>query len=310
MAERYQAVFISPHLDDAVFSCAGEIARLARNGPVLVLNIFTRYLSDVKVRGVVLGDERYQEERDAAAFLGYESRNLGELDVSFRREAYRSLGNIFRAPVVEDMAWLPVLREKLFGELSRIEYDHLYVPLGIGWHVDHVLTYLAFEPWLGRDGVIHYEDLPYCLIPHATRYRMNDLGLPARDDPDLSLAPVGTLRAWWQTAAGYAETAMMKNLKPWIVRQCAVPVVGVYLYRLMSAHRPPASPAVWRWTPRVESLGDNFECKIEAMALYRSQFREFFLDQNDCRASLRHYAGLIHPQCAGLERFWQAVRRS
>ena len=68
---RYRAVFISPHLDDAVFSCGGRIAQLVKEGPVLVFNIFTRYLSEVKIRGVVLGEERYLEEKFGLAYLGY-----------------------------------------------------------------------------------------------------------------------------------------------------------------------------------------------------------------------------------------------
>ena len=89
MPRRYKAVFVSPHLDDAVFSCGGEMSRLTKERPVLVLNIFTEYLSEIKVHAVVLGAKRYAEERAAARFLGFESQNLGELDVSFRREAYR-----------------------------------------------------------------------------------------------------------------------------------------------------------------------------------------------------------------------------
>ena len=69
---RYRAVVISPHLDDAVFSCGGAIAAMVEEGPVLVLNLFTGYLSTMKIHGAVLGEERYQEERDAARFLGFE----------------------------------------------------------------------------------------------------------------------------------------------------------------------------------------------------------------------------------------------
>ena len=171
---RYRAIFISPHLDDAVFSCGGTIAKLVEEGPVLVLNLFTRYLSEVKIRGVVLGNERYQEEVDAADFLGFESLNLGELDVSFRREAYRQLGNIFRPPLAEDLAWLPTLREKVFAVLAALDYQQLYVPLGIGWHVDHVLTFLLFEPWATQENLCFYEDAPYCSILLIVTFRLTN----------------------------------------------------------------------------------------------------------------------------------------
>ena len=304
---RYRAVIVSPHLDDAVFSCGGTIAKLVKEGPVLVLNLFTRYLSDVKIRGVVLGEERYKEEADAARFLGYESRNLGELDVSFRREAYKKLGNIFRPPVAEDMEWLPTLREKVFTVLSGLDYEQLYVPLGIGWHVDHILTHLLFEPRAGDANLLYYEDAPYCCIPHSTRYRLNELATYPRAPNDLSLAPSNELRAWWQSAMSYAGTTLMKNLEPWIVRQFAVPVVSFYLYRLMAMHRQRESSAPKRrMEPLVMPIAGQFDSKVQAMALYSSQFREFFSSPEDCVATLMAYADRTQGGAGPLERYWVA----
>lgn len=305
---RYKAVFVSPHLDDAVFSCGGEIARLVQEGPVLVLNLFTRYLSEVKVRAVVLGDERYQEEQAAAQFLGFASHNFGELDVSFRRPAYRSLGNIFRSPVREDLEhYLPGLRERVFAYLAGIDYERLYVPLAIGWHVDHMLTHLLFEPWIGRDKLIHYEDAPYCLIPHATRYRLNELGTYPLQAGDRSLAPTGEWSAWWSTSMAYADTALMKNLRPRIVRWFAVPVVSIYLYRHMALHRRLAAITPQRWTlqPHIRPIGDVFVRKLEAMTLYHSQFREFFTDREDCERLYTAYASLTQLQNGPIERYWK-----
>lgn len=306
----YKAVFISPHLDDAVFSCGGQIAHLVQQGPVLVLNLFTGYLSEVKVRAVVLGAERYEEEAAAARFLGFASHNLGELDVSFRREAYRSLGNIFRPPVAEDLApYLPDLRQRVLAYLEGVSYEQLYVPLGIGWHVDHILAYLIFEPWLGRAGLIHYEDAPYCLIPHATRYRINELGRQHADPQDKTLAPVNALQAWWAAAKGYASTALMKNLKPWPVRLAAVPVVSFYLYRLISLHRKTARqhPPHLTLTPLALTPLPSaaFARKLQAMALYPSQFQEFFAGPQDCARLYALYARQIHPALSPLERYWR-----
>ena len=272
---------------------------------MLVLNLFTRYLSEVKLRGVVLGDERYQEEANAARFLGFKSRKLGELDVSFRRDAYKKLGNIFRPPVLEDMEWLPTLREKVFTLLAELDYEQLYVPLGIGWHVDHVLTHLVFKPWEGRENLFYYEDAPYCCIPHSTRYRLNELGKYEHAAENLSLAPTNELRAWLQSSMAYAGTALMKNLTPWIVRQIAVPVVGFYFYRLMALHRKQANvPPKRRLQAHVIPIVGEFDSKVEAMALYRSQFKEFFKGHEDCSSMLSSYANRIRDGIGHMERYW------
>ena len=305
---RYRAVFISPHLDDAVFSCGGRIAQLVKEGPVLVLNIFTRYLSEVKIRGVVLGEERYLEEEAAARFLGYESRNLGELDVSFRRDAYKKLGNIFRPPVAEDLGWLPDLRAKVFAELEKLEYDQLFVPLGIGWHVDHVLTYQLFEPWFGRDGLLYYEDAPYCCIPHSTRYRLDELAIYRKEPGDQSLAAINETQAWWSASMSYADTALMKNLRPWIVRMFAVPVVSYYLSRLMARHRKliAAAPPTRRLQSVVIPIAEQIDGKVRAMVLYHSQFIEFFSSREDCVTTLMAYASRASLGVGPLERYWIA----
>lgn len=306
---RYRAIVISPHLDDAVFSCGGTLARLVGEGPVLVLNLFTRYPAQLKMRGAVLGDERYQEEADAARFLGFESRNLEELDAPFRRDAYRQLGNLFRPPVAQDMEWLPTLREKVFAILAELDYEQLYVPLGAGWHVDHVLTYLVFEPWAGRADLLLYEDAPYCCIPHSTRCRLNEIATYPRAPDDLSLAPTHELRAWWQAAMAYANTALMKNLKPWIVRQFAVPVVSIYLYRLMALYRKRTNvPSKHRLVPVVVPIEAQFERKVAAMALYQSQFREFFSGREDCKVSLAEYARR-QGEAGPVERYWSVQQR-
>jgi len=281
------------------------IARLVKEGPVLVLNLFTRYLSEVKIRGVVLGEERYQEEADAARFLGFESRCLGELDVSFRRDAYRKLGNIFRPPVAQDWDWLPALRQEVFALLAELDYQQLYVPLGIGWHVDHVLTHQLFDPWAERGNLFYYEDAPYCSIPHSTRYRLNEMGVYPCAPDDLSLTPINEARAWWQSSMAYANTALMKNLRPWIVRKFAVPVVSFYLYRLMAVHRTqPSPPAKRRMEPLVMSIDEEFDSKVEAMSLYRSQFREFFVDREDCVSTLTGYGKSIQRGAGRVERYW------
>lgn len=302
----YKAVFVSPHLDDAVFSCGGEIARLVKEGPVLVLNVFTRYPETMKSHAMVLGAERYQEERAASDFLGFASRNLDELDAPFRHPAYRSPGKLFAPPLSEDFTYLPALRERLFGFLDGLDYQTLYVPLAIGWHVDHLLTHLVFEPWATRANVIYYEDAPYCLIQHATKYRLQELGRYQGAAGDRSLAPAGWASEAWQAAMAYADTALMRNLKPWIVRSCAVPVVSIYLFRLMAYHRRLAAASHPRFSlaPRVAPMSDGFMHKLQAMALYTSQFREFFAGMDDCAASYAAYSRRITARDGQVERYW------
>jgi LmbE family N-acetylglucosaminyl deacetylase len=308
----YKAVFVSPHLDDAVFSCAGEIAHLCEQGPVLVLNLFTKYPEEVKLGAVVIGSERYEEERAAARFLSYTSHNFDELDAFFRRPAYRSIGNIFRPPVAEDSeTYLPGLRKRVFDFLDALNYERLYVPMAIGWHVDHMLAHLVFEPWADRPNLFYYEDAPYSLLPQATKYRLKELSDFSGDPRDQSLAPESRLVEWWQTTVAYARSALIGNLRPKFIRPFARVVVGWYLFRLMSLHRQ--APALARRGSALESRllldKDAFERKVRAITLYRSQFREFFRDVDDCISTYQAYSRLIDGDPPSLERYWKLVNQ-
>ena len=112
---RFKAVFISPHLDDAVLSCGGTIAQLAASGRVLVLNVFTHYPSSYRKGAINAGEQRYDEEREAARCLGYQSVNLGETDAIFRETTRGSAGRLFRAPAAGDLAGVRALRTRITG---------------------------------------------------------------------------------------------------------------------------------------------------------------------------------------------------
>ena len=301
----YRAIIISPHLDDAVFSCGGAIAQMVKEGPVLVINIFTRYLSDMKFHGIVMSDERHQEEKTAANFLGYESRNLDELDAIYRRKAYQKISNIFNPPIEEDLQWLPLLREKLFSIINELDYQEIYIPLGIGWHVDHILTNQVFEPMFGDPKLIFYEDIPYCLISHTTSYRLIEFANYSSSSKDLSLTQSSGFRVGWQTSRSYSRTAMMKNIKPFIFRIFAYPVVSIFLYRLMARHfkNKDITKKIDLTSPVVD-INDSFEKKIDAMMLYGSQFKEFFINRKDCEDSLKAYADSMFDGSSKVERYW------
>ena len=298
----YRLVVISPHLDDAVFSCAARMAAARREGPVLVVNVFSRFGKDLKTRGVVLGDHRHAEEAAAAQLLGFETLRLDALDVSFRDLHYRALPNIFGPPVAADLAWLSVLRAALGQVLAGVSTDQLLVPLGVGWHVDHLLMHQLFsdEPVTGTR-IAFYEDLPYGLIPHAVRFRMNDLAVTAAgvgaDDP-------GLLASWAQVSAAFWRTAMVGNLQPWLLRQGAKPVVAVFLLRQMLRH-PPVTGKGQVLSPDVLLLdAQALTLKIRAMQCYGSQFREFFKDGADCAQQLHDHASRMALPAAAAERIW------
>ncbi|MDX1643137.1 MAG: PIG-L family deacetylase [Thermoanaerobaculia bacterium] len=185
MAELYDAVVLSPHLDDAALSCGGQIARRSDRGErVLVVTVFAAdepepphsWLADdlhalFGLASSVI-EARRREDRAACEMLGAEAAHWNLPEAIYRRGEdgdfrYRRLGDLFSTPPEEE--------ERLGGEIAdRLATlppcRELLVPLGVGAHVDHRLVRRAAELHdTRRDGtepLSYYEELPY-----AARWR-------------------------------------------------------------------------------------------------------------------------------------------
>ena len=309
--KHYRAVFLSPHLDDAVFSCGGSIAKLAGEGPILVLNVFSSYPAEVRRGPVVISRERVDEDAKAAALLGFTTENLDEVDAALRHPAYRSPANLFRPPVPEDIDRLAATSARIGDFLSSIHYDAIYLPLGVGWHVDHVLSHLATKHLHGLPSTYFCEDAPYCLIPNATQYRLRELGKIADEHADGPLSPRSFAQEWYETSADCATLAPIKTMA-WPVRGVAALVVALYVRTLLAKHRRMRREREAEYTlkPLVQSITGHFDAKIEACYRYESQIGQFSVSRTDCVARYRRYSRsmVVGPADAPAdmyERFWQ-----
>lgn len=305
---KYRAVFLSPHLDDAVFSCSGEIQKLSKEGKVIVVNVFTNFPTSTKRGGVVLGPERYLEEASVASFLKFDHLNLGDIygsmiDASLRHKHYKTLSNIFRSPYREDLEQFGQLEKNINDILETISFDTLYVPLGVGWHVDHELVFRVGKNWSKRKNVLFYEDVPYCLLNHAVDYRLRQLGV------EVEQQHLGA-KCIWETTRSFKESAMMRNVGARLLQHLVDPFVSIYLWRLIRGHLKKKDYFRLNLKPEVHQLDENaFKNKVEAMMLYKSQFREFFLGYEDCYEKLSQYAIGIKVGETRLERYWRLITK-
>ncbi len=174
MSDSWDAVYLSPHLDDAALSCGGQISARARAGEkVLVLTLFTADEpaeggSDLietlhglfGLQGGVVAHRR-GEDLAACEALGAEPRHVPLAEAIYRTDSdghflYTAIRAIFSSPSSADSRTVEALAEVMaaFREVSEV-----FVPLGVGGHVDHVLTRSAAE--LVFDELSYYEEIPY-----------------------------------------------------------------------------------------------------------------------------------------------------
>lgn len=177
MKDFYDAIYLSPHLDDAALSCGGQIYNLtARGMSVLIVTLMagdpadapaSQYAQSLHQRWQLNSDAvRARQAEDVAACtkLGADWEHWDFLDCIYRvepgtnRPLYISDADIFGK--------IDAAEFDLVGMLSsRMEQlpgcNGLFVPLTLGNHIDHQLTRLAAERVFSAPNLFYYEDYPY-----------------------------------------------------------------------------------------------------------------------------------------------------
>jgi LmbE family N-acetylglucosaminyl deacetylase len=202
--EHHDALYLSPHLDDAALSCGGQIAQSTRRGErVLIVTVMAGdppadaandYIASLHARWELGRDaaaQRRAEDLAACALLGADALHLDAPDCIYRLDPatgaplYVSDADIFgeihpaEAPLVARIAGL------LAGLPAATQ---VYAPLTVGHHVDHLLVRAAAEQVWG-DALRYYEDYPYVQQPgkldaalaDATGWRATVIPLDAAD---------------------------------------------------------------------------------------------------------------------------------
>jgi len=294
----YHAIFISPHLDDAVFSCGAEIQKIAQKGKVLVINIFTLFLEEDKRSKVFLGEERYIEEKNAANYLNFESINLDFLDAFYRNDKYKKLANIFKQSSSSEAKLIHEVSEKLTSLLSQIDFDVIYLPLGVGWHIDHLVCHELRLNKLFADKIIFYEDMPYAQILPSLDLRFSQL-VPMKANKHFIFMNSFLL------ARSFLACGMTSTIKPNILKCIIFPFIFIFFLKLLMIHKKNNSfDKKMTYVPKVSQNSEFFNRKVQAIKMYNSQLKVLFGSEEKVEETYQTYSKLILNNNKAVERFW------
>lgn len=195
-------MYLSPHLDDAVLSCGGQIhRRVAAGERVLVLTVFAgdpppgrsgpleqKVSRWMKLDPASAMAARRSEDVAACRELGAEAVHWPLPEAPARDRRLATLDQLFRPPAGDDPS---------DGELrSRLRQlppaEQIVIPLTAGDHRDHHVVRRAAEDvfaGLVRD-LACYEDFPYARFEGAVEKALGDpsawrLETVALDDPEV-----------------------------------------------------------------------------------------------------------------------------
>jgi len=172
-------IYLSPHLDDAVYSCGGKIWQDVRRDdtveiwtifagdPAGELSPFARELHARWGSGAEAVSRRREEDQAACRMLGAGYKHLAYADCIYRRLPQTG------EPVIQQNADLfgpiqpgeEVLVHQIASELLALnsEKSLLICPLSLGGHMDHRITRAAAD----QTGLplAYYADYPYAADP-------------------------------------------------------------------------------------------------------------------------------------------------
>jgi LmbE family N-acetylglucosaminyl deacetylase len=200
-------IFLSPHLDDAVYSCGGIIKELINQGVLVeVWSIFTADPPEGSLSPFALSLHsrwkekanptwiRREEDKHALELLGGTYRHLYYPDCIYRRNPatnepiIKKDEDLFSADYVVETDLLANLANDLKSHLPSDA--EIISPLGMGGHVDHRLTRMAAEK-LGRP-LWFYADYPYAAKDPS---KVNAF-LPQKAEPEVLEISDQGVEAW------------------------------------------------------------------------------------------------------------------
>lgn len=161
-------LFLSPHFDDAVWSCGGRIAHLTGQGDkVVVATVFSELLNEpISDSWRRVANYRFRAAENIAALrvLGAEGVNLGYIDAALRQNKdkefiYPTLSSILCSECSAYDSVLPSIVEDIQSLLCS-HWDSINIPIAIGSHIDHMLVRSATEQ-ATQKSLTYYEDFPY-----------------------------------------------------------------------------------------------------------------------------------------------------
>ena len=183
-------LFVSPHLDDAVLSCGALLSHLAGTCPVTVLTVFSAAAQPAKsglaarktLRSLGIADaDAHYEERRAEDIEVLKEAGASWVHLGLTDALYRRVGHSAKNPAGTGRAAYPTYRfdaargrvapsdAGLSAEVGDMIREAaaasgatiVFGPLGVGRHVDHLITRNAVEA--SEVNAVYYSDFPYSI---------------------------------------------------------------------------------------------------------------------------------------------------
>lgn len=211
---KYDCLFLAPHLDDVALSCPARVLEENATGKKVLIATLFSHPGATDAGRFKSGNyqARREEDRRAAEVLNADTLHAGMLDAPFRWDQYQKFTGLMFKRDQNHAQTMMQAAEYIAKLIERAKPDLMFVPLGVGWHIDHRLSReaamvgvsnfkwrtlenkdaKALTPELRAHAanstprLVFYEDRPYAFVQESVRLRLAELGYSS-DAHDLPL---------------------------------------------------------------------------------------------------------------------------
>ena len=185
MSHKKSIFIISPHPDDAVFSCGEHIYRWKKSGyEITVCTVFTQfsapqlslYAIDYLAACGFINVEDFTRQRASEDVEAMRILQVSRIDIGLTTGIFRSIHGQPLYPIAErvyssqrhpaDAITIRVIKQYLRQYMSSHSFSSVLIPRGIGCHIDHLLVRTACEDLFSPEQILYYADLPYATCVH------------------------------------------------------------------------------------------------------------------------------------------------
>ncbi len=253
-------IFLSPHLDDVVLSCATWIMRLKKAGhEIEILNIFNSGEPHEAYQ------ERMNEDAEAIKILDIQASAFDLSDAPFREVIQRTKGQILFVTPDEDQESLRQVARLLALKLNENAYDWVYAPLGVGWHLDHLIVHEAAIQSFALSKLRFYAERPYSMVKHQTELRIKSQEFFIQEE----------------CAKDLVQAEYIRNYLPsWTLK------------KFIDLIREQPAPTARAFSPQEKIYPSSEELPhvLRAMSCYRSQITSLFGSMTNLKAQIGNWS--------------------
>ena len=230
---------LSPHFDDAVFSLSHLLLNFT--GTITLITVFTQECEFKHLKGdyAKYGNLKHRKYEDACAMDQIVKQN----------RKLKLIPRYFDLPDAMFRSFWENPVNDIKNKLACEQINHIYCPLGIGNHPDHLACYKACGELFPSDKITYYSEYPY-----------NSLKLNM-----VSFSCGINLRLTWNDIFSYYNHAMYASC-PRIVR----------LYRIITSLFYYFIPYKQRKIANILEKAVNLTLKKKLMLCYSSQIEPIF----------------------------------